>query len=116
MSTTKNDCYTPSTKYCACVEFQPDEVHRCGFHTSQLLHYRLEPNPDAGVKEVPPQKLTLAFSTADVVILGGELERLATYLRENALAIVRVSPKPTGEAMPCAPYVTAINIMPVEKS
>ena len=51
----------------------------------------LEPNPDAGEnKDAPPQRLALAFSTADVVILGWRLGRLADLLRENTLATVHV--------------------------
>ena len=45
-----------------------EEERRHGFHTSQLIDYTLEPNPDAGDdKDAPPLKLAIAFSTADVV-------------------------------------------------
>src|SRR5208282_2299822 len=55
MHPTKDDCYTTSVKYCACIEFHFDERHRHGFHTSQLIDYTLEPNPDAGEnKSAPP--------------------------------------------------------------
>jgi hypothetical protein len=71
MPSTKDDCFTTSGKYCACVEFHLDGHRRRGFHTSQLLDYALEPNLDADEdKSAPPQKLALAFCTADVVILG----------------------------------------------
>ena len=44
---TKEDCYTTSGKYCACIEFHLTEHKRRGFPTSQLMDYTLEPNPDA---------------------------------------------------------------------
>jgi hypothetical protein len=53
-----------------------------GFHASQLIEYTLEPNPDAeddngGRAQAPPsEKLSFAFSTADVVVLGWRLGRL----------------------------------------
>jgi len=49
-----------------------------------LIDYTLEPNPDVGDdKKLPPQKLALAFSTADVVLLGWRLGLLADKLQEN---------------------------------
>ena len=44
---TNEQCYTTTNKYCACIEFQLDKENRHGFHTSQLIHYTIGPNPDA---------------------------------------------------------------------
>ena len=117
MHPTKDDCYTASVKYCACIEFHLDEERRHGFHTSQLIDYTLEPNPDAGEdKNAPPQKLTLAFSTADVVILGWRLGRLADLLRENKLATVHVLSKRYTDLDPGRPFVASIIITPLSRS
>jgi hypothetical protein len=117
MSLTKNDCYTSSGKYCACVEFHLDEERRHGFHTSQLIHYTLEPNPDAGEdKTAPPQKLAIAFSTADVVILGWRLGRLADLLRENDLATVHVLSIRYADVDRAKPFVASVNITPISRS
>ncbi len=117
MSPTKNDCYTSSGKYCACVEFHLDEERRYGFHTSQLIHYTLEPNLDAGEdKTAPPQKLAIAFSTADVVILGWRLVRLADLLRENDLATVHVLSIRYADIDRTKPFVASVNITPITKS
>ena len=108
---TKDDCYTTSEKYCACIEFHLSEHQRRGFHTSQLIEYTLEPNPDAADdKNTPPQKLSLAFSTADVVVLGWRLGILADKLRENDLATVHVHPKRYGELDRNKPFVASITI------
>jgi hypothetical protein len=112
-----DNCYSTSGKYCACIEFHLDEEHRRGFHTSQLIDYALEPNPSAGEdKTVPPQKLTLVFSTVDVVILGWRLGRLADLLRENDLATVHVLPKRYGDLDPGKPFVASITITPINKN
>jgi hypothetical protein len=112
----KDDSYTLSGKYCACIEFHLDEHRRRGFHTSQLIDYTLEPNPDAeDDKNAPPDKLTIAFSNADVVILGWRLSRLSNALRENDLATVHVQPKRYAELEGNKPFVAAIKITPVEK-
>jgi hypothetical protein len=117
MHPTKDDCYTTSVKYCACIEFHLDEERRRGFHTSQLIDYILEPNPDTGVdKNAPPQKLTLAFSTADVVILGWRLGRLADLLRENNLATVHVLPKRYADLDRVRPFVASLVITSISRT
>ena len=76
----------------------------------------LEPNPDAGEnKDAPPQRLALAFSTADVVILGWRLGRLADLLRENNLAMVHVLPKRYADLDRVRPFVASIIITPIGK-
>ena len=108
-------CYTSVNKYCFCMEFQIDEDHRHGFPTSQLIHYRLDPNPEVGDnKNAPPQKLTLAFSNADVVVLGWKLSRLVNLLNENNLATVSIFPKPTGQTDQQESFVATIKIAPIE--
>ena len=116
MSLNKENCYTTSGKYCACVEFHLDEHRRHGFHTSQLIDYTLEPNPDAGDdKNAPPQKLALAFATADVVILGWRLGILADKLRENDLATVHILPKRYADLDRAKPFVASIIVALIQK-
>lgn len=57
----------------------------------------------------------LAFSTADVTILGWRLARLANALRDNELGAVRTSDKSLGELQPAKPCVASIVITPIEK-
>jgi hypothetical protein len=112
----KDECYTLSGKHCACIEFHLDEHHRRGFHTSQLIDYTLEPNPEAeDDKNAPPDKLAIAFSNADVVVFGWRLSRLSNALRENDLATVHVLPKRYAELEGNKPFVASITITPIEK-
>src|ERR1700690_864733 len=113
----KDNCYTAANKYCACIEFHLDEHRRHGFHTSQLIDYTLEPNPDTeNNKNASPEKLALAFSTADVVILGWRLGRLADLLRENDLATVHVLSKRYADLDRARPFVASITITPIGRS
>src|SRR5580692_9056762 len=108
--------YETMNKHCACIEFQLDKEHYHGFHTSQLIGYTIEPNPDASDdRNAPPQKLALPFSTSDVVILGWRLETLAKYLCENELAMVRIRPKRYADLDRFKTFVASIKITPVEK-
>jgi hypothetical protein len=80
-----------------------------------LIDYTLEPNPDASEdKNAPPQKLALAFFTADVVLLGWRLSLLADKLRENNLATVHVLPKRYADLDRHKPFVASISITPID--
>jgi len=117
MSTTRESCYTPAGKYCPFIEFQLDEHRRRTFNTGQLIEFRLDPNPSAeNDKTAPPDKMALAFSTADVVLLGWRLDMLSNKLRENDVATVRVLPLRYAELDSFACVVTSIEIKPIEKA
>ena len=111
-----DDCYDTANKYCACIEFQPSGHLRHGFHSSQLIEYSLEPNPETkDDPNAPPQKFALVFSTADVVILGWRLELIADNLRENQLSCVRVLSQRFAALEGNRPFVVSIVITPVTK-
>jgi hypothetical protein len=113
----EDSCYATSGRYCACIEFHLSEHQRRAFHSSQLIEYTLEPNPEAeDDKNEPPQKLALAFSTADVVVLGWRLGHLADKLQENDLAAVRTLPKRYAEAVGHGAFVASIAVTPVTKA
>jgi hypothetical protein len=117
MSTFLDDsCYESANSYASCIEFHKDKHHRRGFNASQLIDYTLEPNSEAGDDQgAPPQKLSLAFSTADVVVLGWRLGFLADKLRENKLAAIGVLPKRYAELERIAVFVSSIIITPIGK-
>jgi hypothetical protein len=116
MHISKDQCFSCSAKYHFCIEFHLDEHHWHGFPASQLIHYTLAPNPDAeDDKNAPPQKLALAFSTADVVILGWRLGLIAEKLRENELDAVQILEKRYLELDRSMPFVASIKITPIEK-
>jgi len=68
-----------------------DSLHVHGFSFSQLIHYTLEPAPgERGT--APKQCLSLAFSTADVVVTGWRLEELLEDLRARKCGILKILP------------------------
>ena len=88
------ECYESASNDRAYIEFQPGPGLRQGFAKGQLIHYTLE--PEAGsAPDMPTERLTLAFYTADVVILGARLVHLTSLLCDNKLGVVRpVSGRP----------------------
>src|SRR5271170_5708248 len=113
MFTKDESCCATSGRYCACIEFYLSEHKRRAFCTSQLIEYTLEPNPDAADdKDIPPQRLALVFSTADVEVLGWRLGLLADMLQENDVAAARILPERYAEAIGHMPFVASITISP----
>jgi len=114
MSDFKNECYKLAHKHCLCIEFVLAEDQRRGFHTGQLIDYRLEPN-SSDEKDAPPDKLTLAFATADVVILGWKLSSLAEHLRDGDLLYVRSLPARYAGLDRSKTFVASISVTPIIK-
>ena len=113
----KEDCYKPANGYCACIAFHLDEHHRRAFNASQMIEFSLGPNPDADDdKNEPPQKLSIAFSTADVVVLGWRLDFIADHLGDNKLAGIGILPKRYAELERAKVFVSAITITPIGKA
>lgn len=101
----------------AFVEFWPDARTRSGFSTSQLYHYTLGANPDAGEQpDAPRERLTLAFSTADVVLVGLRLASLIEPLKNHRLATVAAMDARYAHAGEPKPWVAKITIGPPGKS
>ena len=114
MSDFKNECYKLAHKHCLCIEFVLAEDQRRGFHTGQLIDYRLEPN-SSDEKDAPPDKLTLAFATADVVMLGWKLSSLAEHLRDGDLLSVRSNPARYALLERSTAYVASITVTAIPK-
>src|SRR6266545_2224146 len=113
MSDFKNDCYDLASKHVLCIEFVLTDTEREGFHTGQLLHYRLEPN-SSDETDAPPERLTLAFATTDAVILGRKLSTLAKHLRDGDLLSVRALPTRYANLDKSKCAVAAIAVEPVK--
>jgi len=114
-----DECLLFTQKHCPCIEFilaEPESgfPQRHGFHASQLLHYRLEANE--GGKDAPPEKLSLAFATADVTLTGWRLDRIADDLRGGDLLAVRTLPTRYAQLDVAKPQIAAITVEPVGKS
>lgn len=116
-SSLKDDGFQITNKHCFCIEFRSGTQRR-GFHSTHLIEYTLEESPVSEAEvdvKTPPEKLVLAFSTADVTISGWRLGRIADALRDNELAAVSADAKRSGDIDPSKPQITSIVITPIEK-
>ena len=95
------------------VEFHVTPHSHCGFPAGQLCHYTLESNEGSG--DEPPERLTLAFPTADVVLLGARLEPVVKALHERALAAVMPIDARYAGTLGKQPWVARVEISHVGK-
>ena len=96
------------------VDFHVTAHSRCGFPVGQLCHYTLEANEGGG--DAPPERLTLAFPTADVVLLGARLAKLVEMIHDHSLGSVTPLGARYSEALGKAPWVASIVISRIDKS
>ncbi|HKU81110.1 MAG TPA: hypothetical protein VJP76_02985 [Candidatus Tumulicola sp.] len=96
------------------VEFHVTAHARCGFPVGQLCHYTLESNEGGG--NAPPERLTLAFPTADVVVLGARLAKLVEAVHERALAAVMPLDARYAGTLGKQPWVASVAISRLDKS
>ena len=95
------------------VEFHVTAHARTGFPIGQLCHYTLESNADG---DEPPERLTLAFPTADVVIRGARLGKLVEAIHERSLEAVMPLGARYAEALGQKPWVASVAISRLDKS
>ena len=107
-----NSCVLMAHKHCACIEFTSSDRNRHGFATSQLLHYHLGAN-DEPDHDAPPEKLAIAFATADVTLTGWRLRWLSDCLCEGNLLAVRSLPARYGNLDPTELFVARISVEPI---
>jgi len=97
------------------VLFLDGPQSRQGFALSHLLYYRLAPRDAVAGDgaDAAPQMLTLAFSTADVVLTGWRLERVTELIHDGKLAAVRTIPTRHVGLTGNRPAVVSIAINPL---
>jgi hypothetical protein len=99
------------------IEFFPSSRNldeAVGFSSSLLQRYKLEANTGRSADD-PPQRLTLAFSTDDVVIYGWNLKLLREHVRDQKLSSVSALSGRYAGAKAEEPWVSKIEIVQVGK-
>ncbi len=97
------------------IELRPDPRTKTGFPVAQLCHYTLEPNPSGDEGKEAPERLTLGFSTADVVVTGARLGKLVDLVNEHGLASVSAVDARYAGTVGRGPWVAKITIALIDK-
>lgn len=107
-------CYTSASRGEAFfIELRPDPRTRTGFPVAQLCHYTFEANP--GGEEEAPERLILAFSTADVAIVGARLGKLVELISAHNLTSVSAQDARYAGTVGRGPWVARIAIARIDK-
>jgi hypothetical protein len=88
-----------------------------GFPYSQLVNYLLDPNPEVQRGgDTPPDRLTLLFSTHDVIITGWRLNALRPLLHSARIAAVCAADPRYANVARNKPFVAEIIVKQVNPS
>jgi hypothetical protein len=85
-----------------------------GFPYSQLVHYLLDSNPAVqSGRDAPPERLTLLFSTHDVILTGWRLNALRPLLHSARLTALCAADPRYANLAPKMPFVSEITVTPL---
>lgn len=87
-----------------------------GFPYAHLLNYRIEANPELERSpSAPPERLSLWFSTHQVLILGWHLDSLRYYLRKGAGITLKPLDPRYQNLQPKECFISEVTVLPAEK-
>jgi hypothetical protein len=90
-----------------------ERVH--GFPYSQLINYVLEANPALqSNRDAPPERLTIGFSSHDVVILGWRMRALTMLLHDAKAGTIRTIDIRYGNLSKVEPFIAEIIVTPIK--
>ena len=102
-------CLEAGGGYCASADITADDGRVHGFAAAQYLGYILEPNPSADAAS--PERMTLHYATADVVILGRQLNPIAGALSRSRLEMLQPISARYAPALNLSPFIISTNCL-----
>lgn len=97
------------------VQFHLGPHRRHGFAVAQLHDYTLEANPADG-EGAPPERLTIRFPTADIVLVGARLSKLADAIDDQILTAVIPVDARYEQTLGRSPWVAEITVTRIGKN
>jgi hypothetical protein len=95
------------------IDFFTGDKRVYGFPYSQLINYVLDANPDLGRnRDAPAERLTLGFSSHDVVVLGWRLHGLLQFFRDAKITTIRSFDARYANLREGLPFVAEIIVTP----
>jgi len=89
-SSQRNPCHDTTNKHSFALGVTADDGHDYFFATTQLIEAELAANPAVERSEsAPTERLDLRYATAEAVILGQGLRRLAQLIQRGELENIR---------------------------
>jgi hypothetical protein len=95
-----------------CLDFKTRDGRVYGFAYAHLLSYLLEKNPDGDKDGLPPEKLSIWFSTHDVILFGWRLDSARVLLRDGRISSILAEDPRYLNLEPDQGFVSEIQISP----
>jgi hypothetical protein len=104
-------CIHEKSQECHLVDFVTQDGHCYSFPMTHLVYCVLEPNPSAEDEpEAPPDRLSLAFATQDVVLLGWNLQVVRDAFDLGRPVVLRARDARYAKIENRQPFVSAISV------
>ena len=108
-------CFELHGSSSATIDFFTGDKRVYGFPYHHLINYVLDANPNLDRdRDAPPERLTLAFSSHDVVVLGWRLQGLLQFFHDAKITTIRsfdVRYANLGDVMP---FIAEIIVTPAK--
>jgi hypothetical protein len=94
-----------------CLDFTDGNGRVQGFPYAQMLNYLLEKNPaEEHGENLPTDRLSIWFSTHDVILTGWRLDALRAWLRAGRVVGVKALEPRYANLEPRKPFVAEIHV------
>ena len=99
----------------ATIDFFTGDKRVYGFPYHHLINYVLDANPNLDRNhDAPPERLTLAFSSHDAVVLGWRLQGLLQFLHDAKIFTVRSFDARYANLGDVMPFIAEIIVTPAK--
>jgi len=106
-------CLDTHHLYSASISILADDGRTYGFATSQYVDFVHEANPEMQKdSDAPAERMRLRFATAEVMILGSGLERIARALSEGQLCRMKAISRRYAGVLKSGPMIFSIAVAP----
>jgi hypothetical protein len=108
-------CFELHGSSSATIDFFTGDKRVYGFPYHHLINYVLDANPNLDRNhDAPPERLTLAFSSHDAVVLGWRLQGLLQFLHDAKISTVRSFDARYANLGDVMPFIAEIIVTPAK--
>jgi hypothetical protein len=106
-----NPCLGTAGKHIIALRVTADDLRDYFFGYVHFLDGEHSTNPDIeSNKHAPPERLTLRFTTGEVVVLGRSLGRIAKSFQEGDLVFIQAADRRYAELQPTGALILSITV------
>ena len=97
------------------IDFFTGDKRVYGFPYHHLINYVMDANPDLDRnRDAPPERLALAFSSHDVVVLGWRLQVLLKFFHDAKITTIRAFDARYANLGEGLPFIAEIVVTPAK--